>query len=144
MRPPPAQRNQERWRAIEARLGREATIWLATVRKDGRPHLTPVWFVWYREHIYLATSGHSQKYANLRYNQSVALSLVDPYAVVILEGEAHAANRQTTDEVAEQFQHKYDWDFRAATDEDWRLVEITPKKVLAWGDGHDDEGIRVL
>lgn len=144
MRPPPAQRNLERWRAIEARLGREATVWLATVRKDGRPHLVPVWFVWFKEHIYLATSGVSQKYANLRYNQSVALSLVDPYAVVIVEGEAHAANRQTTEEVAEQFLHKYDWDFRTAPEEDWRLVEITPRKVLAWGDGHDDEGIRIL
>ena len=28
------------------RLETEAIIWLATVRSDGRPHLTPIWFVW--------------------------------------------------------------------------------------------------
>ena len=39
-------RNPARWRAIEARLGRESTIWLATVRADGRPHLVPLWYVW--------------------------------------------------------------------------------------------------
>jgi PPOX class probable F420-dependent enzyme len=144
MRPSPARRNLERWRAIEARLGREATIWLATVRNDGRPHLVPVWFVWYKERIYLTTAGTSQKYTNLRYNQQVALSLTDPYNVVVVEGEAHATDRHTTDEVAEQFVHKYEWDFRQDESADWRLVEVRPAKVIAWGDGYDDEGIRVL
>jgi PPOX class probable F420-dependent enzyme len=134
----------ERWRAIEARLGREATVWLATVRNDGRPHLVPVWFVWHNEHVYFTTAGTSQKYANLRYNQRVALSLSDPYSVVIIEGEAHATDRQTTEEVAEQFVHKYEWDFRLDESADWRLVQVRPGRVLAWGDGYDDEGIRVL
>ncbi|MCA9937132.1 MAG: pyridoxamine 5'-phosphate oxidase family protein [Anaerolineales bacterium] len=141
---PPTRRNLDRWRAIEARLGREATIWLATVRRDGRPHLAPVWFVWYDEKIYLATSSFSQKYTNLRYNQNVTLSLADPYNVVLIEGEAHAANRHTTEKVSEHFLHKYEWDFRSDDSDDWRLVEITPHKVLAWGDGYDDEGIHIL
>ena len=34
----------------------------------------------------------------------------------------------------------------AVQDEDaeWRLIEITPLKILAWGDGYDEEGTRVL
>lgn len=144
MRPSPRRPNLDRWRAIEARLGREATIWLATVRHDGRPHLVPVWFVWHNEKIYLATSSYSQKYTNLRYNQNVTLSLADPYNVVLLEGEAHAANQRTIAEVAQHFIHKYEWDFQADESDDWRLVEITPHKILAWGDGYEDEGIRIL
>ena len=71
-------RNLERWRAFVARLGREPSIMLATVRSDGRPHLVPVWFVWLNEKLYFATATDTQKYANLLNNQKVALSLPDP------------------------------------------------------------------
>ncbi|HSM58028.1 MAG TPA: pyridoxamine 5'-phosphate oxidase family protein [Candidatus Sulfomarinibacteraceae bacterium] len=137
-------RNAERWRAIEARLGRELTIWIATVREDGRPHLTPVWFVWFQNKIYFSTGSDSQKFANLYNNQNVALALPDTGSVVIIEGEAHAADRGTTESMAEFFFNKYEWDFRYDEVADWRLVEVTPHKILAWGDGYEeDEGIRV-
>ncbi len=136
-------RNMERWRQLEARLGREPHIFLATVRRDGRPHLVPVWFVWLTERLYLCTGSHTQKYANLVGNQSVALALPDANRVVIVEGEAHACDRETTDTVAEYFYGKYDWDFRADRAADWRLVEVTAHKILAWGDEFDQEGIRV-
>lgn len=137
-------RNAERWRAIEARLGRELTIWMATVRDDGRPHLVPVWFVWLDETLYFCTGAESQKFANLRGNQSISLSLPDTGNVLIIEGEAHAADRNTTETLAEYFYNKYEWDFRYDAAADWRLVEVTPHKILAWGDGYDDEGPRVL
>ncbi len=137
-------RNPARWRTLEARLGRELTIWIATVRADGRPHLTPVWFIWLDGRIYIATSTETQKYTNLRTNQSVALALPDSEQVVIIEGEAHAADRKTSEKLGEHFYHKYEWDFRYDDSAEWRLVEISPHKILSWGDGHDDEGIRVL
>ncbi len=119
------------------------TIWIATVRGDGRPHLTPVWFVWLDGQIYIATGTETQKFSNLRSNQAVTLALPDSDKVVILEGEAHAADRNTTDKLGDYFFHKYEWDFRYDETADWRLVEITPHKIMAWGDGFDDEGIRV-
>lgn len=137
-------RNAERWRAIEARLGRELTIWMATVRDDGRPHLVPVWFVWLDEVLYFCTGAESQKFVNLRGNQNIALALPDTGSVLIIEGEAHAADRNTTETLAEYFYNKYEWDFRYDHAADWRLVEVTPHKILAWGDGYDDEGPRVL
>ncbi|MFW5941175.1 MAG: pyridoxamine 5'-phosphate oxidase family protein [Chloroflexota bacterium] len=137
-------RNAERWRAIEARLGRELTIWIATVREDGRPHLTPVWFVWFQNKIYFSTGSDSQKFTNLHNNQNVALALPDTGSVIIIEGEAHASDRATTESMAEFFFNKYEWDFRYDEVADWRLVEVTPQKILAWGDGYEeDDGIRV-
>lgn len=137
-------RNPARWRTMEARLGRESTIWVVTVRRDGRPHLTPVWYIWLEDRIYIAIGTDSQKFANLRGNQSVALALPDTESVIVLEGEAHAADRSTSDNLGEYFFHKYEWDFRYDESADWRLIEITPHKILTWGDGYDDEGIRVL
>jgi len=136
--------NPARWRSIEARLSREPTIWLATVRADGRPHVAPLWYIWLEGQLYIATGADTQKYVNLRGNQSVALSLPDPSNVIIIEGEAHAADRKTIDKLGEHFYHKYEWDFRYDEDAEWRLVEVTPLKILAWGDGYDDEGMRVM
>lgn len=135
--------NLARWRTIEARLGREMNVWLSTVRADGRPHMTPVWYVWLDDQIYFATGSDTQKFANLRQNQKVALALPDVDRVIILEGEAHVADHKMIDKLGDYFYHKYEWDFRYDDSADWRLVVITLSKILAWGDGHDQEGIRV-
>jgi len=130
---PSVKKNSAAWRATEARLGRELTIWIATVRADGRPHLTPVWFIWLNEKIYIAIGSNSQKYANLRRNQKVVVALPDTANVVILEGEAHTADRAAADLLGDYFFHKYEWDFRHDDSATWRLIEITPEKLLSWG-----------
>ena len=138
-------RNPARWRAIEARLSRESNIWLATVRQDGRPHLVPLWFIWLDEKFYICTGSATQKYANMYHNQNVSLALPDALNVVIIEGEAHTVNRNAVDGLAEHFYHKYEWDFRYDESADWRLIEVTPFKMLVWGDGFDqNEGTRVF
>ncbi len=137
-------RNPARWRAIEARLGREPVIWLATVRDDGRPHLVPIWFIWLEERIYIATGSDTQKFVNISRNNEVALSLPNADNVIIMEGEAHIADWKAIDILADYFYHKYEWDFRHDDSANWRLIEITPYKILAWGDGYDAEGSRVL
>lgn len=136
-------RNPARWRALEARLGRETTIWLATNRPNGRPHLVPIWYVWLNDKIYISTGSETQKFYNMYHNQRVALALPDPNQVIILEGEAHVADRQTVDRVADYFFHKFEWDFRYDDSADWRLIEITPVKILAWGDEFDGDGIHI-
>ena len=136
-------RNPARWRAIEARLGREMTIWVATVKYNGRPHLTPVWFVWLQERLYICIQADSQKHANIYHNPSIALALPDTEGVVIFEGEANAAPREAVEILAGYFFNKYEWDFRYE-EGDWRLIEVTPYKSLAWGDGYDHEGTRVF
>lgn len=130
---------------MESRLGREPTVWISTVRHNGRPHTVPVWFVWLDVKLYFATSSDTQKFANLYHNQKIAVSLPDPNNVLIIEGEAHVCDRATVDIVADYFFHKYEWDFRYDDSALWRLIEVTPHKILAWGDGYDEkEGIRLF
>lgn len=118
---------------------------MATVRADGRPHLAPLWFVWLQDKLYICTGAETQKFANMYHNQMVSLSLPDTDNVLIIEGEAHVADRETVDVLADYFYYKYEFDFRYDDDVNWRLIEITPHKILSWGDGYDEvEGIRVL
>ncbi len=138
-------RNPARWQAFTSRLGREHTLWIATVRRDGRPHLIPLWFIWLEERLYICTTPGTQKFVNMTRNQMVALSLPDTENTLIIEGEAHVADQETVDILAEYFYHKYEWDFRYDDTAQWRLIEITPHKIIAWGDGYDtQEGIRIL
>ncbi len=140
----PMRKNINRWRAIEARLGRESEIWVATVRADGRPHLVPVWFIYIDQKIYFCTGTETQKWLNLLHNQQISLALHDPNKVVMIEGEAHAVGQQVSLQMVDHFFDKYEWDFSADKTAQWRVVEVTPHKVLAWGDGFEErEGIRV-
>ncbi len=40
-----------------ARVHTDKNIWLATVRPDGRPHLTPIWFVFHDAKFWVCTGA---------------------------------------------------------------------------------------
>lgn len=136
-------RNPVRWRSFENRLARETTLWITTVRQDGRPHLTPVWFVWRDEKLYIAIGTDTQKYRNLQANRAVAMALPDTDSVLIFEGKARVVEGQIMVTIAELFLEKFEWDFRSDETADWRLIEVTPEKLLAWGDGYDEASINL-
>jgi PPOX class probable F420-dependent enzyme len=67
------------------------TAKLAIARDDGRPHVTPVWFVLDGDDIVFTTHETSVKARRLRSDPRVALTVDDeepPYAFVMVEGTA--------------------------------------------------------
>ena len=116
------------------RLENARNIWVATVRPDGRPHLTPVWFVLEGDALYICISPRSVKARNLSVNPKVACALEDGDSPVICEGAAAALEQPWPEAVRQGFKTRYDWDI--ATDSDYGLVlEIRPEKWLTWNDG---------
>ncbi len=64
---------------------------LATVRKDGRPHVLPVWFVLDGDTLIFTTGETSVKAVNMRRDQRVSICVDDetpPYAYTMIEGMA--------------------------------------------------------
>ncbi|WP_420632245.1 PPOX class F420-dependent oxidoreductase [Candidatus Leptofilum sp.] len=62
---------------------------LATVRKDGRPHVAPIWFVLDGDDLIFNTWHSSVKGKNLVRDGRIALTVdeeVAPYAFVMVEG----------------------------------------------------------
>jgi len=116
---------------IQQRLDTELNLWLATVRPDGRPHLTPVWFAWYEEKFYACIQAKSVKTDNIEQNPQVALSLEDGSHPIICEGMATFVAEPWSEAVAAIFRHKYDWDIFTDGEYD-RLLEIAPVKWLSW------------
>jgi PPOX class probable F420-dependent enzyme len=64
---------------------------LATVRKDGRPHVVPVSFELDGDTLIFTTGETSVKAANMRRDQRVSICVDDevpPYAYIMIEGTA--------------------------------------------------------
>ena len=75
---------------LAKRLQTEQTIWLTTVRTDGTPVPTPVWFYWHEEGMLIFTQPGSHKLRNIAGNPKVALNFnTDQYggSVVVFTGE---------------------------------------------------------
>jgi PPOX class probable F420-dependent enzyme len=66
-------------------------VWLTTVREDGMPQPTPVWFIWEGSTFLIFSQPTAQKVKNIRANPRVALSYTDsPEALtyLVIMGEA--------------------------------------------------------
>jgi PPOX class probable F420-dependent enzyme len=64
---------------------------LSTVREDGSPHVTPVWFLLDGDEVVFTTGKDSVKGRNLTHDGRVALCVDDdrpPYDYVVLRGRA--------------------------------------------------------
>lgn len=75
----------------EARLAREKIAWLTTVRGDGQPQSSPVWFLWRGGEIVVYSKPTTQKVRNVRSNAKVAIHLRDVDEgsdIVSIEGTA--------------------------------------------------------
>ena len=79
----------EEWRTFLEHGTRTAK--LATTRRDGRPHVVPVWFVLDGDDIVFTTGADTVKGRSIRREERVSLCVDDerpPYAYVMVEGRA--------------------------------------------------------
>ena len=80
--------SEPEWRAFVTHGTRTAA--LATTRRDGRPHVAPIWFALDADgSLMFTTAADSLKGKTLRRDARVALSIDDetpPFAFVVIEG----------------------------------------------------------
>jgi PPOX class probable F420-dependent enzyme len=79
--------------AVPAHTGK-----LATTRKDGRPHVAPIWYAVDDRSVVFTTHGESLKGRNLRRDPRAALCVDDerpPFAFATLEGTVELSDDQT-------------------------------------------------
>ena len=113
------------------RLASEKNIWFATTRQDGRPHLAPVWFVYFEGRLYIGSDPHSVKSRIIAKNPQVALALEGGEHPVICEGTARVLAPPYVPGLLEVFRQKYEWDISTEGQYN-QVIEISPRKWLAW------------
>ena len=112
---------------IELANSRVLTV-AATVRPDGRPHLSPTDFVAVEGVLYLGIDEATARYRNLRQNPALTVMLADESKrQAILEGNVKFLDMKsgTAKRVLEALKKKYGW----VTD---ALAEFQPVKAFTW------------
>jgi len=117
------------WATVEDGLREARTYWLCTSRRDGPPHVKPVWALWLDGAVVFSTSPASVSARNLR---------ADPRATMHPEGARVAIVEGTVESLAvapdgfvAAYEEKYDWRMDAS-DPDTPLLALRPRVVLSW------------
>ena len=81
---------QEDKRTVESFLAESRNATLATIRANGTPQLTPVWFVWDGEQFIITMTTERVKYKNLVRDARMSLCIDDVtgFGYVTAEGKA--------------------------------------------------------
>lgn len=100
------------WPEARSVLDQAKVDWLATVRPDGRPHVTPIAAVWLDGALHFTTGQTERKAENLQENAQVVIttgSNVLEGLDVVVEGEAIVVTDEATlQRLADAYIAKYD------------------------------------
>ncbi len=110
------------WSWAEERLTASRGYWLATVRPDGRPHLSPIWGVWVADSFCFGCSDESSKARNLRASPRAYVSVESTFEPVAVEGIVEPIAGEMRDDYRRAYQAKYDVDVGAIEGTHLRLV----------------------
>lgn len=145
------------WEATEWALRRIQKFHLCTVRRDGRPHVTPLLAIWTLGAMWFTTGDNEQKAKNLSANPHCALTTgTDTLTGTdhIIEGTASLVTDQATREaVATAFEQAYGWQL-TREDGTWyqlgdairtgnvQLYRVQPDKGFAFATGSESSQTR--
>ena len=128
---------------IDERLRSEPTVWLSSIRPDGRPHVVPVWFTWDGAIVDLFSKPNAQKVRNVRAHPEVMLAVGRPDAewdVELIEGTASVLEEPTSTHVSDALFEKYaalmaraELDRSTFVGTYSQPVEITPTRFVGYG-----------
>jgi general stress protein 26 len=133
------------WAEVARVLSTSEMVWLSTVRRDGRPHVTPLPAIWADGRMYFCVGSREQKAKNLESDARCVLAaganqfrsgldVVIEGTAVRVEGEAQLRR------LAARWKAQLDWDFKVTeggfddpAGRQGLVFGVTPAKVLAFG-----------
>jgi general stress protein 26 len=145
------------WSEVVSVLEQSEIFWLSTVRRDGRPHVTPLPAMWLDGALHFCTGPDEQKAKNIEVNPQCILTTGDNAFLsgldVVVEGQAtRVTDESLLNRLAAMWESKLNWPFdvvdgafRERTSEiggeefDARgtahVFAVAPIKILAFGKG---------
>jgi general stress protein 26 len=136
------------WDETRRTLETVGLFWIATVRADGRPHVSPLVAVWLDGAIHFSTGATEQKAINLRGNPHVVLTTGcntwDHGLDVVVEGDAiQVTDDEMLERLAEAWTAKWDgrWRYEARNGAFHHgrgtalVFSVVPTKILAFAKG---------
>jgi nitroimidazol reductase NimA-like FMN-containing flavoprotein (pyridoxamine 5'-phosphate oxidase superfamily) len=135
------------WPDARRELEKAGTYWLATVRSDGRPHVTTLIAMWHGEALYFSTGPDEQKYKNLQNNPHCVVTTgtnsLDDGLDVVVEGDASRVTGEARlRALAAVWERKYgrEWQLTAGEESAAHVFEVTPVKAFGFRKGFGTDG----
>ena len=113
---------------VAERLRDDLIAWLVTVRADGTPQPSPIWFLWDGEGFLVCSQPRTQKLRNLASNHRVALHLDSDGRggdIAIFTGEARVLAEEPPAALMDDFAAKYHELFRRLPGGDRKSFEAS-------------------
>ena len=111
---------------------------LGTVKKDGSPHVTPIWYMLDDGRLIVNTTIERVKFKNIKRDDRVCFLVDDGYPYVAIFGRARIATERDPNKDIEALAIRYRGEEkgrRDARDRFWKMnrvsIEIIPEKVVA-------------
>jgi PPOX class probable F420-dependent enzyme len=111
---------------------------LATVRPDGAPQSSVMWFAWDGSRVRMTHTKTRQKFANLEHEPRVALSIADPddqYRFLEVRGAVEGITDDPDGEFYRSLQHRYGMDYPIRDAQVRVVITIRPDRYVAVSGG---------
>ena len=122
---------------VESFLGGKHFGKIATVGKDGSPHVTPIWYMYAGGQLIVNTTTKRVKYYNIRRDSRVCFLVDDGYPYVMIHGRARIASERDANKDIETLAIRYTGEEagrKAARERYWKderiSIEIVPERVV--------------
>jgi PPOX class probable F420-dependent enzyme len=130
---------------VDKFLAAERTCRVATTRRDGRPHVTPLWFVWDGTSLWLSSVVRSQRWTDLMRDPRIAVVVdagtqytelrgAELSGAVALVGDVPrtAAPDPALAQPERLFADKYTGGMATQADGRHAWLRLTPEKLVSW------------
>ena len=131
---------------MDAFLSEPQLAHIATVRRNGAPHLAPLWYEYADGKVWIITDDASVKVRNIRHDPRVVVSVAsndEPYCYVLVEGVAEVA-QEGVEERIRSICVRYWGEERGGQFADeigegqgTVVLAITPSRTITWMHGRD-------
>jgi general stress protein 26 len=133
------QQNLLSWDFVVQRMTHARHYWVATTGPDGRPHVRPLWGIWYENRVHLDGNPNARWHRNVQQNPKISVHLPEGDKVVVIEGRIQIIE---DDDMSEAEWHTLDTAYQTkyATQHGSPYMVVHPDKVMAW----DTEGLDTM
>src|SRR5919106_4616574 len=76
------------WSWVQERMNGALIYWVASVRPDRRPHVTPIWGAWVDDAFWMEGGPNTRRFKNLAQNEAAVVTVEQGNDAVIVEGDA--------------------------------------------------------
>ena len=125
------------WQWAQTMLVEAPVYWIASVRPDGRPHVTPIWAVWVDGAFWMEGGRRTRRFRNLTANPAAVVTIERDDDALILEGDAGLVtdlDETLVERLLEAYRKYLPTHGYQAERENWRdgIWRVVPHKVLGW------------